>query len=165
MTTTNDVERSFTLTRLLDAPRELVFQAWTDPDHLQWFTGTVQTPRDSIKVDLRVGGLWSLLMIEREGKAYPTGGIYRAIDPPARLAFTWGTIDGWPQVDPANPDDGLLVTVTLDEVDGKTEMQLRVDLPAELTQAEVQAWLDMGIRGGWGHTVDSLVRHFAGTTA
>ena len=57
MATTNAVERGFTLRRVLNAPRDLVFQAWTDPAHLLWFFNpSMPLPSEPIVVDLRVGG-------------------------------------------------------------------------------------------------------------
>ena len=84
--------RDLTIVRRLDAPRELVFQAWTDPVHLQWFANPTHPPHELITVDLRVGGAWRLQMIENEDKAYVTGGIYREIVPPEKLVFTWGAV-------------------------------------------------------------------------
>src|SRR6266496_3605551 len=89
-TTMTDSERGFTLTRMLDAPRERVFQAWTDPWHLQWFYSDLVDPREPIEVDLRVGGVWRQKMIVDENTEYFTGGIYHEIVPPERVVFTWG---------------------------------------------------------------------------
>jgi hypothetical protein len=59
MTATSETRRGFTLTPRLDAPRHLVFQAWTDPDHLQWFFNPQTTPAGwRPEVDLRAGGAW-----------------------------------------------------------------------------------------------------------
>jgi len=85
-----DLKRTFTLTRLLDAPRELVFQAWTDPEHLQWFFSDVAPPREPIELDLRVGGVWKQQMIVNESTEYFTGGVYREIVPGEKLVFVWG---------------------------------------------------------------------------
>src|SRR5262245_12807409 len=82
MVATNKLERGFTLTWILDAPRVLVFQAWTDPRHLQWFFNDgVAIPPDPTVVDLRVGGVWRQKMVVNHDTAYFTGGIYREIVP------------------------------------------------------------------------------------
>src|SRR3954453_9409483 len=98
-------KRDLTIVRRLDAPRELVFQVWSDPDHLQWFANPPHPPRVPITVDLRVGGAWRLQMIENEGKPYMTGGIYREIVPSEKIVFSWGAVDGWPAIDPNMLDD------------------------------------------------------------
>jgi uncharacterized protein YndB with AHSA1/START domain len=58
-------EREITITRILDAPRELVFAAWTDPDQVaEWFgPAGMDVPRDSVEIDLRVGGRFNLRMV------------------------------------------------------------------------------------------------------
>jgi uncharacterized protein YndB with AHSA1/START domain len=157
----NEQQRGFTLTRMLAAPRELVFQAWTDPDHLQWFYSGLRDPRDAIEVDLRVGGVWRQKMVVDKDTEYFTGGIYREIVPPERLVFTWGASDGWPRIDPDHLDDGPVVTVTLNEVGDKTEMIFHLGLPDHLSEDRVREWFASGIRDGWGVTIDRLVARFA----
>jgi uncharacterized protein YndB with AHSA1/START domain len=149
-------ERGFTIVRRLDAPRELVFQAWTDPDHLRWFANMAPAASHPTTVDLRVGGAWRLHMVENENKSYMTGGIYREIVPPEKLVFTWGAVDGWPRIDPDKRDDGPVITVTLNDLDGATEMIVHVGLADHLTEDQVQRWFALGIVAGWSDTLDRL---------
>jgi uncharacterized protein YndB with AHSA1/START domain len=166
MAATNKLERGFTLTRILDAPRDLVFQAWTDPRHLQWFFNDgVTAPPDPIVVDLRVGGAWRQKMVVDQDTAYFTGGIYREIVPGKKLVFTWGAADGWPEIDHDHPEDGPVVTVTLQpfgERGEQAEMILQLALPEHLSDARVREWLTSGCQEGWGDTIDRLVASFAG---
>lgn len=157
-------ERDFTIVRHLDAPRELVFQAWTDPGHLRWFANGDPTPDRPTTVDLRVGGAWRLHMVENEDRSYMTGGIYREIVPPEKLVFAWGAVDGWPRIDPARPDDTPLVTVTLNDVDGATEMVVHLGLADHLTAEEVQHWFSLGIVDGMSQTLDRIVEVLPATT-
>ena len=155
--------RGFTLTRTLDAPRDLVFQAWTDPDHMQWFFNPQRTPPgERAEVDLRIGGAWRQRMIVDEDTDYITGGIYREIVPVEKLVFEWGAVGGWPAIDPMRGSAGLVVTVELAKKADRTEMVLRVDFPDVLSDAEVRKLLGMGMREGWGDTIDRLVAVFAG---
>jgi len=64
-------EREITITRVFDAPRELVFKAWTDPEHVaRWFgPAGFETPRESVEIDLRVGGRYHLRMVKGGGGA------------------------------------------------------------------------------------------------
>ncbi len=156
-----DSERGFTLTRMLDAPRERVFQAWTDPWHLQWFYSDLVDPREPIEVDLRVGGVWRQKMIVDENTEYFTGGIYHEIVPPERVVFTWGATNGWPQIDPDHLEDGPVVTVTLNEVGEKTEMTFHLGFPDHLSEERVREWFARGIRQGWTDTLNRLVARFA----
>jgi uncharacterized protein YndB with AHSA1/START domain len=162
MTADSSTTRGFTLTRLLDAPRALVFQAWTDPHHLHWFFNPSQHTAEPIQLDLRVGGAWRQTMIIDEGTEYVTGGIYREIVPVERLVFTFGATDGWPTIDPARLDDSPLVTLNFAERGEKTEMSLQVTFSDRLSEERVREWLASGMQEGWGITIDRLVARFAG---
>jgi uncharacterized protein YndB with AHSA1/START domain len=156
-------ERSLTIVRRLQASREAVFQAWTDPDHLLgWFA---DLPSDTpTTVDLRVGGAWRLHMVESGENHYMTGGIYREIVPPERLVFTWGVVDGWPPLDPDNPDISPIATIILKQTDNGAEMTFTVDFPDQLSDDDVRAWFDKGIALGWNNTIDRLQPHLAAAT-
>ena len=83
--------REFTIVRELDAPRDLVFRAWTDPEHLtRWFGPRgFSTPRTSIATDLRPGGTWRATMVlDETGQEFPTGGFYLEVREPERLVLT-----------------------------------------------------------------------------
>jgi uncharacterized protein YndB with AHSA1/START domain len=162
MNTTMDTSRGFTIVRLLDAPRQLVFKAWTDPDHLRWFAGPgLATESHPTTVDLRVGGAWRFHMVENEERSYTTGGIYQEIVPPEKLVFTWGAVDGWPLIDPARLDEAPRVTVTFNDLDGKTEMILHVGFSDHLTEERVREWLSTGMVGGWNETLDRLAPYLS----
>ena len=135
--------------RRLDAPREVVFQAWTDPEHLVWFENPTQTPRHPTTVDLRVGGEWRLSMVEREDKAYTTGGVYREIVPPERLVFTWGVVGGWPDYDPQRPQDVPICTVTLNDLGGATEMIFEVGFADNTAEDLIKHWFSIGFKDGF----------------
>ena len=112
-------ERELTIRRTFDAPRTLVFAAWTEPRHLaQWscprgFTFTENTG------DLRVGGAFTARMRSPEGTDHRLRGVYREIVPPERLVFTHSWVD---ESGKAGPE--TIVTVTLLERNGRTEMTL-----------------------------------------
>lgn len=120
------------LKRTFDAPRELVWRAWTECDLLKrwWGPGNFTTPY--CKIDLRVGGKYLYCMRSPEGKDYWSTGVYREIIPVERLVCTDSFADEQGNVVPASqygmtgdwPDE-LLVTVTFEEQQGKTKMTLR----------------------------------------
>jgi uncharacterized protein YndB with AHSA1/START domain len=160
MTTTTD--RGFTLTRTLNAPRATVWRAWTHPAELVWFLNPGHAPAEPISVDLRVGGAFRVHMIINDDLDYMTGGIYREIVPVERLVFEWGAVGGWPNLDPANPDDAPLTTVELTELDsGATRMSLRVSFPTSMQGARADEWLATGMNEGWDATIDRLVEQLA----
>jgi uncharacterized protein YndB with AHSA1/START domain len=106
------------ITRVFDAPRELVWKAWTE-DLDQW-----SAPRGfTIPVsegDLRPGGKWHAVMVTPEGKELPLGGVYREIVPPERLVFTHAWDDATGKAGPET-----VVTVILTARGNKTEMNFR----------------------------------------
>jgi uncharacterized protein YndB with AHSA1/START domain len=107
---------------VLAAPRELVFQAWTDPSHVtRWFGPRgFTTPLCSIAMDVRPGGAWRATMInDADGVEYPTGGFYIEVAEPERLVFTWGA----PAEAGTEPEESV-VTVVLADLGGRTEMTL-----------------------------------------
>lgn len=154
------LEHSFALTRMLDAPRDLVFRAWTEPEQLRWFFADGVGEGDAVEVDLRVGGAWRMLMVENESKRYWTGGVYREIVPDERLVFSWGAVGGWPALDPDRPEDGPVVTITLHDRGEQTEMELVTAFPPRLSQDELEAWYALGIRDGWSQTLYRLLISF-----
>jgi uncharacterized protein YndB with AHSA1/START domain len=110
-------ERELTLRRTFDAPRALVFRAWTEPQHLaQW-----SCPRGFTMIEnrgeLRVGGAFFAWMRSPRGEDHRMRGVYREIVPPERLVFTHAWLD-----DRGAPGPETLVTVTLAERSGRTEM-------------------------------------------
>ena len=157
MTDVDTTRRDFTLTWAVDAPRAQVFRAWTDPDHLHWYYNDHQPiPDEPIEVDLRVGGVWRQRMVIDDRTSFVTGGVYREIVPDERLVFAWGATDGWPELDPNNLDGSPIVTVTLSQSDGHTEMTVHVQLPPGLSEHEVRELFARGVREGWRDTVDRL---------
>ena len=153
----NTTPPSVTLTRILDAPRYLVWAAWTQPAHLGWYLNPGQETDAPIEVDLRVGGTWRVEMVETPEKRYFTGGIYRRIEPEQVLEFTFGAVGGWPELSGDAVDAAPIVTITLDELAGSTEMTLDMRFPAHIDAERVQQWLDLGMEDGWRQTIDRLV--------
>lgn len=116
-TTTTATERRLTITRVFDAPREVVFQAWTDPDHMARWMGPAGFTATSVTIDAREGGrLRTCIRNEADGAEYWSQGTYREVTPPERLVFTFA----WEEDGVLG--DEMLVTITLDEEDGRTRM-------------------------------------------
>jgi uncharacterized protein YndB with AHSA1/START domain len=119
------------ITRVFNAPRELVFKCMTDPEHLTHFWGPVgvSTPIENITVDLRPGGVFETIMVNDEnGEQYPSRGVYTEIDPPEKLAWT-------------EPDHGMTTTSTfVDLGDGRTEVRIhQTNVPEQFATPEAQA--------------------------
>jgi len=108
------------ITRIFDAPRELVFDCWTNPEHLQhWQGAPVGFTVTSSEADIRPGGFFRICMRSPEGQDHWLEGGYREIVPPERLVFTHAWLEG------GRKGKETVVTVTLNERGGKTELMLR----------------------------------------
>jgi uncharacterized protein YndB with AHSA1/START domain len=161
MSTTATMEKEnikLQLTRVFDAPRELVFKAWTDAKQFrQWFGaaacdgGALQ----SVKVDARVGGKYRLQVRKDDGEYFTTVGIYREVKPPERLVFTWafekdGSGDEFGEVEPPE----MLVTIEFRARGKQTELVLTHEKFATVESRDRH-------EDGWKRCLDSLGK-FAG---
>ncbi len=83
------VARTIVIEKELDAPRELVWRAWTDPDEIArwWGPEHFTTPREKIEIDLRPGGVCRMTMVGPDGQEYPNDGHFGVVEPPERLSF------------------------------------------------------------------------------
>jgi uncharacterized protein YndB with AHSA1/START domain len=155
------VEEVLVITRLFDAPRELVWKAWTEPETSMKWWGPKGFTCPVCRIDLRVGGAYFNCMRSPEGQDYWSTGVYREIVPPKRLVCTDSFADGQGNIVPAthygmSADFPLemLVTVTFEEQDGKTRLTLR---HAGLPPGED---LD-NCRVGWNESFDKLAEVLA----
>lgn len=107
--------------RVFDAPRDLVWRAWTRPEVVVLWLGPVEWPAVKVEQDLRVGGLWRACLKSVEGdEVLWQGGMYREVDPPRRLVFTFR----WDESHEDGPPADTLVTVQFEDTDdGKTRMR------------------------------------------
>ncbi|MEN8180172.1 MAG: SRPBCC domain-containing protein [Pseudomonadota bacterium] len=103
--------------RVFNAPCEQVFHAWTDAEALSnWFAPTDDFSTTVLELDVRVGGRYTIEMLEPNGETHTVSGEYVLIEPPHRLAFTWRWI--------SKQGSQMLVTIELSETDGKTTLLL-----------------------------------------
>ena len=78
------------VSREFDAPRELVWQAWTDPAQMKQWLGTTEDMKvQSVKMDLRVGGRFRIQMKMADGEYFTAAGTYLEVKAPERLVYTW----------------------------------------------------------------------------
>src|ERR1700741_334914 len=113
-------ERDLVITRVFDAPRELVWKAWTDPYHAKHWWGPTHHPAIEMHMDLRVGGKWrNCLQSIENGIAIWQHGVFKEIMPPERLVFTFT----WEENRfLEHPNIETLVTVTFAKDGDKTRM-------------------------------------------
>lgn len=137
-------KRELVIKRTFDAPRDLVWKAWTDVKLAKQWWGPKGFTAPLVELDNREGGPWRALMKSPDGKDYWQHGVTREIVPPERLSFTFI----WDE----HPDHEMLVTVTFVERGGKTEMTFR---QGEFTSVEDRD----GHAGGWNESFDRLVAY------
>jgi len=123
--TTTPSDRAIRMTRLFDAPRELVFEAMTKPEHVRRWWG-ILTDKHSVgvcEIDLRVGGAWRFVGHNPKGAIPAFYGVYREIDAPRRLVFT--------EIFEPYPDAVSVVTSEFTEEDGKTRLTVTAEYPSQ----------------------------------
>ncbi len=120
--TGTEQETMLRVTRRFDAPRDRVFDAWTNPDVLRsWWAAGPDWKTPGVEVDARPGGRYRLTMQDPNGSAHTVVGEYKEITPPERLAYTWSWEGGPPEMD--GSADSLVVVEFLEDGDG-TEVVL-----------------------------------------
>ncbi|PRZ42996.1 uncharacterized protein YndB with AHSA1/START domain [Antricoccus suffuscus] len=141
-------QKEFTITRVFDAPREILWRAWTDPDEAAqwWHPRNVRTPRESVRIDARVGGSYEYMMIAPDGTEFPTSGEYLEVVEPERLVFTWGM--------PTDSEAPVITVVLTETAPGQTEMMFH------LRGADGQPG-DYGVYDGWASAFEILTEHLS----
>jgi uncharacterized protein YndB with AHSA1/START domain len=139
-------DRELEVTRWFDAPRELVWEVMTKPEHVRNWWGLRGTTMTVCEIDLRVGGAWRFVVAEPQGEV-AFFGTYLEIEAPARVVNTEHF--DMPEI----REHPAIVTMTLTEKDGRTFYQVNdVFETAEHLQGAVQS----GMESGWRETLDRL---------
>jgi uncharacterized protein YndB with AHSA1/START domain len=145
---TTPSDREFAMTRVFDAPRRLVWEAWTNTEHLpKWMLGPPGWTMPVCEIDLRPGGAWHFVWRQSDGTEMAMRGVYREVVPPERLVATesWG--GDWPET---------VNTLVLVEENGKTTMTQTILYASN--EAREQA-LKTGMKGGVAQSFDRLAEH------
>lgn len=138
-----------TLTRLIDAPPEKLFRAWTEPELLvQWFVPKPWTAA-SAEMDVRPGGSSVVVMRSPEGQEFPNRGVYLDVVKNERLVFTDAFTSAWVPSGKAF----MVGTITFENEGGKTRYTARV---LHWSEEDRKAHEDMGFYAGWGKATDQL---------
>jgi uncharacterized protein YndB with AHSA1/START domain len=143
-------DRELVLRRVINAPRDRVYKAWTDPELLkQWFAPKPwSTP--VAQLDVRAGGANLIVMRGPDGNEFPNRGVYLEVVPNERLVFTDAYTEAW------EPSEKPFMTVVLtfgDAGGGKTNYTARV---LHWTVADREAHEKMGFYPGWNQCADQL---------
>lgn len=139
-------DRILRLERLIPAPPQAVFDAWTKPELLVKWWGPDGFDVPAHDLDVRSGGQWHTTMRSPEGKLHSASGIYRAVEPPRRLVLTWG----WDDEDGMRGDE-TEVTVTFEPAPGGTRLVLEQQIFDSKKNRDAH-------QEGWSSSLDCLVR-------
>ena len=147
---TESAERTLVISRIFDAPRALVWQAWTDPEHMVRWMGPRGFNSKILKMDARVGGSYHFYLRGPNNDDHWQVGTYREIVPPQRLCYTTAWADA--QGKPTRPETTL--TLTFEEQGGKTKFTLHQSLFESVTARDLH-------QGGWSSSLDCLAEYLA----
>lgn len=139
------------VTRIFDAPRELVFKMFTDPMHLARFWGPAGFTNTVREMDPRPGGTFRLEMCGPDGATYPCEGLYREVIAPERIVYSGGPDCGHPCGGGLPPR--ALVTITFAGHDGKTTLTVTTRFESI---ADRDAAVKTGFTRGWASCLDRL---------
>ncbi len=146
------LDREIVLSRVIAAPRGVVFKVWTDPRHLPLWFGPAGFTVETQEIDIRVGGCWRFIFVAPDGTRYSNRMVFLKIDAPRLLEMDHGT-------DKDDDPGKFRVIVTFDEQrDGKTVVTLRQLHP---TKAQREATIGFGAVEFGYQTLDKLAQHVA----
>jgi uncharacterized protein YndB with AHSA1/START domain len=147
-TVTLPTDEQILITREFDAPKHLVYEAWTNPELVKrWWSGQ-RGEVTLVEIDLRVGGRWRYVMVADGGFEVGFHGEYREIVPNERIVST-EAFEGIPDPD----EHASLNTLTLTEADGRTTLSVLVEHP---NQEGRDAHINSGMEGGMQESMDLL---------
>ena len=141
--------RELVISRVFDAPREIVFEATTKPEHVKRWWGPRAMEMVDCRIDFRVGGSYRYAVRTPDGMEVAFSGIYREIDAPSRIVHTEGY--------EAMPGHDYLATVTYDEKDGRTTLTVHLLYQTpEDRDGHIASGMESGMRETW-QRLDELI--------
>jgi uncharacterized protein YndB with AHSA1/START domain len=146
-------DREIVMTRVFDAPRALVFEAWTNPEHVRHWWGRRGSTMVHCEAEVRPGGSWRYVSRGENGVEVPFTGVYQEVTPPERLVHT-EIYD----VEPFNSGDPAVVTVTFSEEAGRTTVTITSQFPTREVRDIV---LGSGMEVGAAESYDRLAERLA----
>ena len=148
-TVTLPTDEQILITRGFDAPKHLVYKAWTTPELVKRWWNAKRGEVTIAEIDLRVGGTWRYVMVADGGFEVGFHGEYREIVPNERIVST-EVYEGMPE---GAPEEGTLNTATFTEVDGRTTLTILVQAPSKELR---DAIIDSGMEAGMQDAMDLL---------
>jgi uncharacterized protein YndB with AHSA1/START domain len=133
------------ITREFDAPKHLVYKAWTTPELVRRWWHAKRGEVTVAEIDLRVGGKWRFVAVTPDGFEVGFHGEYREVIPDERIVST-EVYEGVPQPE-EGPEQGTLNTATFAEADGRTTLTILVEAPSkEIRDAIIESGMEAGLQ-------------------
>jgi len=150
-------ENEFVLTRVFNAPREIVFKAWTDPKQMARWWGPKSFTNPVCQMDVRPGGKMRIVMRGPDGKEYPFKGVFLEVVEPERLVYTNDSSEHGQEwhnlVNPDREKGEPITTVTFEDESGKTRLTVRMVFPSTKLR---DGYLRGGLSQGFEQSLDRL---------
>jgi len=155
---TNEPRKELTIARILDAPRAMVWKAWTDPEMVTRWWGPRGVTTPTCEVDARRGGKINIVMLAGKelgpaaGQEWPMTGTFEEVTPQDRLVYTASALQD------RKGSQSLLetrTTVTFDDLHGKTKLTVHILLTRSSDTPEARFAIQ-GMEGGWSQSFDKL---------
>ena len=149
-TVTLPTDEQILITRTFDAPKHLVYKAWTTPELVRRWWGAKRGQVTIAEIDLRVGGQWRYVAVMEDGSEVGFHGEYREVVPNERIVST-EVYEGMPQG--SGPEQGTLNTATFADEGGRTILTILVEAPSKEIR---DAIIDSGMEAGMQDALDLL---------
>ena len=168
MTAKSDAsDREIVIVREFAAPRPLVWDVWTRPEHIARWWGPRGFTTTVTAMDLQPGGKWRYVMHGPDGSDYPVHGVFLEVVPPERIVTTDEFDDGWTPPQPIDLPKGIVATAVFAEAGPKTRLTLTMLWPRRRRSTRRWAWSAGGTPAStawtttsrrWGRTVEAVTR-------
>jgi uncharacterized protein YndB with AHSA1/START domain len=159
--TTSQNEKDIVITREFAAPRQLVWDVWTKPEHVEKWFGPKGFSTRVDQFDFKVGGRTTYVMIGPDGKEYPSTGVYQEIVPIEKIVTTDEFGEEFETSEGVNKDDlpqGMLQTYLFEDLNNRTKLTIITSHP---TLEDKQKHEAMGVVEGWNSTLDKAEEYLA----
>lgn len=160
-THTDPSERAIVITREFSAPRKLVWDVWTRPEHVANWWGPRGFTTTVTEMDLRPGGKWRYVMHGPDGTDYPVHGVFREVAPIERIVTTDEFDENWQPPQPIDLPRGIVTTAQFDELGAKTRLTMTI---THATIEDKKKHEAMGVVGGWNSSFDCMDDYLAALT-
>lgn len=158
MATAATSETNITITREFDFPRDLVWMAWTQPEHIaQWFGPEGFSTRVE-EYEFKSGGRFKYVMVGPDGKEYPGVSVFKEVSPKDRIVATDDFGDNYREKNPDVPS-GMIVTETFEDLGERTKVTISIDHASAEDRKKHE---EMGVVDGWGSSLDKFEKYLAG---